>query len=163
MNRKIGEIEITTHHEINRAERFIEEVCDYYNVGSEYFANIMLGTVEAARFLISKKMEEQRPVIRITAEKSNQGITFTLQDHSANSGTKDSEDVLDKAIEDHNLSREIFIIKSLADYSKFEKTNQKIVLGFNITSIRSDRYMGRVSELQGYFKNKPVTTKKSNA
>ena len=148
---------------MHRAERFIEEVCDYYNVGTEYFANIMLGTTEAVRFLMSKKEKENGHAIAITALKTSQGITFTIQDKSGEPLPETSYDALDQAIEFNNLTREVYIMKSLADNSHFDEHQREIILEFNVTSIRSDRYMGRVSELQEYLSKKPVTTKKSDA
>ena len=54
MNKHIGELRIRDEKFLGRVEKFIEEVCDYYNIGDEYFANVMLGTSEAVRLMLGK-------------------------------------------------------------------------------------------------------------
>ena len=53
MKRDFRELVITGKQEVTKLERFIEEICDFYNINNEYFGNILLATTEAVDILFS--------------------------------------------------------------------------------------------------------------
>ena len=162
MNKPIAEIHIKEEKEIYRAERFIEEVCDYYHIGNEYFANVMLGTTEAIRMVLKKRTETGR-FITVKAIKDNKGLQFIINGGSPDGTLPEHMDPLDQAIAKEKLSRELFIIKSLSDEAKISERGSVIILGFNITSLDAERSVRRVGQLSEYFEQRKVKIKKSDA
>ena len=162
MNRTIAEISLRGEHEISQAERFVEEVCDYYHVGNEYFANVMLGTMEAVRLVLKRRPETGR-VITIQAVKHHTGLKFNIRGNPCGGGPAESPDPLDQAIAEEKLSRELFIIKSLADELRISEGGCMISLRFNITNYDSERSLGRVGHLKAYFERRKVIIDKDNA
>ena len=55
MNRDFRELVISGDGDLSKLERFVEEICDYYNINNEYFGNILLATTEAAGILLSSR------------------------------------------------------------------------------------------------------------
>ncbi len=161
MNKPIAEIRITGEEQLYRAERLIEETCDYYHVGNEYFANVMLGTTEAIR-LILNKMHSTGEHLTVTAEKNHKGLHFILKGGISKDAVSMLKDPLDKAIESEKLSRELFIIRSLADETKVTEDGLEIHLVFRITSLDAERSLGRINQLQEYYKRKVVKIKKND-
>ena len=162
MNKPIAEIYLKEEKEIYRAERFIEEVCDYYHVGNEYFANVMLGTTEAIRMVL-KNSEGAGRFITVTAIKDNKGLTFNIKGGEPEGKTGEPTDILDQAIAKERLSRELFIIKSLSDQAQFEASGCAITLGFNISSLDAERSHSRIGQLTDYFERRKVKINKSDA
>jgi hypothetical protein len=162
MNKPIGEICIRDESEMYRAERLVEEVCDYYNVGTEYFANVMLGTTEAIR-LILKRRTEIGESLTVTAIKNDKGLRFILNGGPDKVADEGNPDPLDQAIEKERLTRELFIIRSLADETKVSANGKVISLVFSITSLDAERSVGRVGLLKEYYERKAVKIRKSDA
>jgi hypothetical protein len=162
MNKPIAEICIKHESEMYRAEKLVEEVCDYYNVGNEYFANVMLGTTEAIRLVLGR-ISETGEFLTVKAVKNHKGLLFILDGGTADNDGNISRDPLDQAIEKEKLSRELFIIRSLADETKVSANGRLISLVFSITSLGAERSLGRIDQLKEYYQRKAVKTKKSDA
>ena len=162
MNKPIAEICISNESEIYRAERLIEEVCDYYHVGNEYFANVMLGTTEAIRLVLAKR-NVTGETLTVTAIKNDKGLLFILKGGTDEKAEIIVGDQLDQAIEQEKLSRELFIIRSLADETKVSANGKVISLVFRITSLDAERSIDRVGQLKEYYNRKAVKIKKNNA
>jgi hypothetical protein len=162
MNKPIGEICISSESEIYRAERLVEEVCDYYHVGSEYFANIMLGTTEAIRMILKRKTEIGES-LTVSAIKNDKGLLFILKGEPGEDLSDTGDDPLDQAVEKERLSRELFIIRSLADTTKVSANGKVINLVFRTTSVDAERSVGRIGLLKDYYQRKAVKIKKSDA
>ncbi|MBN1198697.1 MAG: hypothetical protein JXA23_05040 [Bacteroidales bacterium] len=146
MTVKTGIVSIRSLKEINRVERFIEEILDYHNIPGEYFGNILLAVTEAAT--LSLKNGEE---VTIAMSKSRKGIAFSLtRNHIA-----DIElDELDRAIAQHAFARETFIIRSLADEAEFIKEGNIILLQFYITGVNLERSLLRSDKLKSYLARK---------
>jgi hypothetical protein len=162
MNKPIAEICLKEEGEIYQAERFVEEVCDYYHVGKEYFANVMLGTTEAIR-LVLKRGKETGAYLTVKAVKDNKGLQFIINGGSPGSREEGTSDPLDQAIAEEKLSRELFIIRSLSDDAKISLDGQVISLGFNITSLDAERSINRVERLKEYLERRKVKIDTENA
>lgn len=162
MNKPIAEICLQTESEMYRAERFVEEVCDYYHVGNEYFANVMLGTTEAIRMVL-KRGKGTGAYLTVKAVKNNKGLQFIINGGAVESQEPGNADPLDQAIAEAKLSRELFIIRSLSDETKISAGGQVISLGFNITSLDAERSVNRVGQLKDYLERRKVKIRKDNA
>src|SRR5665647_2822157 len=128
MTRDFRELLITGKKEIAKLERFVEEICDYYNINNEYFGNILLATTEAAGILFSLNESTEHGVIAISFDRNPKGLMFKIKLGRTDESLIESEDVLDREIRKHKLSRDIFIIKALTDEITISVNAKSIVL-----------------------------------
>jgi hypothetical protein len=145
-------ITIRSKKDLNRLERFIEEILDYYNIPGEYFGNILLAVTESA--LLSLKDERE---VSVKMKKSRKGVSFSI---TCKDATDNELDELDKAIAKNTLARESFIIRSLADEAELLRDGKTIALRFHITGINFERSLLRSEKLRSYLirKEKVVDT-----
>ena len=76
MKRDYRELVITGKKEISKLERFVEEICDYYNINNEYFGNILLATTEAADILFSLNESIENGLVGIQFDRNSKGLVF---------------------------------------------------------------------------------------
>lgn len=152
MKNDYREIVIKDKRSIGRLERFIEEICDYYNIHHEYFGNVMLATTEAAEILMTINQREFSEGIVIRFDRNSKGLIFTLRMNFAEEQEKGKEDVLDIAIRTHQLEKEIYIVKSLADEVTISLNGKSIILIFYVSSMNYEKSLDRINRLKGYWK-----------
>lgn len=161
MTRNIAELTILNSSELFKVEKFIEEVCDYYHIGNEYFGNVMLGTTEAVLWLLNKNISQTVNFLKINAIKSNKGIKFVLTGGEINNTGIENEDSLNRAIENEKHIRELYIIKSLSDEMHLSADSQEITLVYYISCLDTERTYYRLNQLKQYF-NKVEELKNEN-
>lgn len=157
MKKHIGEIRIKDLKAVARAERFVEELCDYYHISDEYFANVMLASTEAVRLMITRG--DVPSEVTLAAVKTNKGLKFSIERLNKKEVFNSDTDPLDAAIESQQLTRELFIIKSLSDELKVHDHGRKIDLTFYITSLNAETSIWRIEKLKDYFRTKPKLVK----
>ncbi|MBL7137744.1 MAG: hypothetical protein ISS17_03095 [Bacteroidales bacterium] len=141
-----GIITIRSKEELNRLERFIEEILDYYNIPGEYFGNILLAVTEAAQLGIKHDRE-----VTVKMKKRRSDVSFSITKKNA---TVDEQDELERAIAWQAIARETFIIRSLADEAELLKDGKTIALKFHIAGINLERALERKEKLKNYFTRK---------
>jgi len=156
MKRDFRELAITGKKEISKLERFVEEICDYYNINNEYFGNVLLATTDAAAILFSLSDSPDNSEVRITFGRNNRGLVFKIRLGNFEDSTEDSEDILDREIRKHKLSRDIYIIKALTDEIKISVNARTIVLVFYVSSINYEKSLQRINELKDYWHKKDL-------
>ena len=149
-------------HEINRVERFIEEICDYYNVNNEYFGNILLATTEAAEILLSLNNVLEKGKLLIHFERSQKGLIFKIKLLEGPDREGADEDILDREIKKHKLSKEIFIVKALADEITISLNGKAITMTFYISSMNYEKSLKRINKLKEYWEKRVVLSPKKN-
>jgi len=156
------ELAIKGIHEINKVERFIEEICDYYNVNNEYFGNILLATTEAAEILLSLNNVLEKGRLLIHFERSQKGLIFKIKllDGTGHEGAE--EDILDKEIRKHKLSKEIFIVKALADEITISINGKAIIMTFYISSMNYEKSLQRINKLKEYWEKRVTLSPQKN-
>jgi len=142
--------------EIHKLERFIEEICDYYNINNEYFGNVLLATTEAANILLAVTERQEMGLVLVRFERNPKGLTFKIRLEDKLEGSEETEDVLDKEIRKHRLSKEIFIVKALTDEITISLSGKSITLTFYISSMNYEKSLYRINQLKEYW-NKNVT------
>jgi len=160
MKKDLRKISISGLKEINKLERFIEEICDYYNINNEYFGNILLATTESTNILLSLNANPSKGKVLIGFERSPKGLVFRIKLNNPELNSEKTEDFLDTEIRKHKLSKEIFIIKALTDEITISVDGKSIILIFYVSSINYEKSLQRISKLQEYF-NKKVSVKQS--
>ena len=148
------ELVITGRKEVSKLERFVEEVCEYYNVNNEYFGNILLATTEAADILFSLNNACETDSIVIRFDRNKKGLVFKIKLDNEPGVIEDAEDLLDKEIRRHRLSRDIFIIKALADEITISVNAKSIILVFYVSSMNFEKSLDRINKLKDYWEKK---------
>jgi hypothetical protein len=156
MIKDIRKLVISGEKEIAKLERFVEEICDYYNINNEYFGNILLATTEAARILLSLNETAERGEISINFDRNPKGLIFNFKLEGGDGVNIDNEDLLDREIRKHKLSRDIFIIKALTDEITISVNAKSIVLVFYVSSMNYEKSLIRIRELKEYWSKKDV-------
>ena len=154
------ELVITGRKEVSKLERFVEEVCEYYNVNNEYFGNILLATTEAADILFSLNNACETDSIVIRFDRNKKGLVFKIKLDNEPGVIEDAEDLLDKEIRRHKLSRDIFIIKALADEITISVNAKSIILVFYVSSMNFEKSLDRINKLKDYWEKKEGVTQK---
>jgi len=161
MRKDLRKISISGTKEINKLERFIEEICDYYNINNEYFGNILLATTESANILLALDDNPNKGKISIGFERTPKGLVFHIKLTNPEINSEKEKDFLDNEIRKHKLSKEIFIIRSLTDEITISIDGKSIRLVFYVSSINYEKSLQRINKLKEYF-SKEVSVKQKN-
>jgi hypothetical protein len=156
MKKDFRELVIKEHKEINKLERFVEEICDYYNINNEYFGNIQLATTEAVGILFSLNDFSGDGFVSISFDRKPNGLMFKIKMGGSDISLINSEDILDREIRKHKLSRDIFIIKALADEITISVNARSIILVFYVSSMNYEKSLKRINELKEYWMKKDI-------
>lgn len=161
MKKASKEIDINGIKEIFILERFVEEICDFYNINNEYFGNILLATTEAAAILLSLNDISEKGKLLVRFDRSPKGLMFKIRvTDEGNSGI--NEDILDQEIRKHKLSKEIFIVKALADEITISLSGKDIVLIFYVSSMNYEKSLLRINKLKEYWEQRVAVSPNNN-
>jgi hypothetical protein len=160
MKRDFRELVITGKQEVTKLDRFVEEICDFYNINNEYFGNILLATTEAVDILFSINESSENALITISFDRNPKGLVFKIKMGSCDGAIPDNEDILDREIRKHKLAREIFIIKALTDEITISVNARSIILVFYVSSMNYEKSLQRINELKEYWNKKDIVIHK---
>ena len=142
-------------NEISEVERFVENICDYYNLNSTYFGNIMVAVTEAVEnAIVHGNLQNKEKFVLIHFDFSQKGIDFTIEDEGSGFDYNSIPDATDAQGNPEKKGTGIYLIKALADEVHFIDKGRKIQLIFNITSINSEVFINRKKHIDEYFKIK---------
>jgi hypothetical protein len=160
MNRDFRELVITGKGDLSKLERFVEEICDYYNINNEYFGNILLATTEAAGILFSINEPAEETHLAIRFDRSSKGLIFKIRLGHEDQDEVVNEDVLDREIRKHKLARDIYIVKALADEITISVNARSITMVFYVSSMNYEKSLNRIKELKEYWIRKDMVIHK---
>ncbi|MDP1621810.1 MAG: hypothetical protein Q8M08_05685 [Bacteroidales bacterium] len=160
MKRDFRELVIVGKKEIAKLERFVEEICDYYNINNEYFGNVLLATTEAANIMFALNESSEKGCIVISFDRNPKGLVFRIKLKNGVDETTVNEDILDREIRKHKLARDIFIIKALTDEIEISVNARSIILVFYVSSMNYEKSLQRINELKEYWSKKDIVIHK---
>ncbi len=136
---------------INEVERFVEQICDEFNIYNNYYANILLSVTEAYTNAVEhgNHYDENKSVNIMFSSESN-GLTFSIEDEGDGyeiDKIPDPTDIKNEGVE----GRGLFMINSLADQVELENNGSKIKLQFLISSINREMANKRNSLFHQYI------------
>lgn len=142
-------------HQITEVERFVEDICDYYNLNNSYFGNIIVAVTEAVEnAIIHGNQENKEKYVLIHFDFSQKGIGFTIEDEGRGFDFNSIPDPTDMQNNPEKKGTGIYLIKVLADNVHFLENGRKVQLTFNITSINKEVFINRKKHINEYFKVK---------
>ncbi len=138
---------------ISSIERFVEEICDYYNINDTYFGNILIALTEAFNnAVIHGNKGDASKKIHVVFESKPKGLSFTVSDEGAGYDPDEVPDPLDLEIDDANKSgRGIFLIRSLSDKIEIKNDGSSVEMFFRISGIGHEAMKKRIGHFNEYF------------
>jgi serine/threonine-protein kinase RsbW len=138
MIRKEG-IELKTDRlYINKVEQFVEQICDEYNIFTDYYGNILMSVIEAyTNAVVHGNHYDENKHVQIRFESETNGLAFYVEDEGAGfdvNGVPDPTDINATGEE----GRGLFTIKALADKVEFLNNGSTIKMTFLISSINHE-------------------------
>lgn len=149
---------------IHLVEKFVEEICDIYNINNTYFGNILLALTEAVENAIihGNKLISAKNVY-LDFESGPKGLVFEVSDEGKGFDYSDIPDPTDLSVNFvENKGNGIFLIKSLADEVCFSDNGRKLQIIFHISSINKQKATDRIEMLNKFNQEKKLENKKSN-
>ncbi|MEN8223901.1 MAG: ATP-binding protein [Bacteroidota bacterium] len=141
---------------ISSIERFVEEICDYYNINDTYFGNILIALTEAFQnALVHGNKNDPSKSIHIVFESKVKGLSFTVTDEGAGFDPDTVPDPLDLDVEDDTeKGRGIFLMRSLSDKMVLTEEGRSIEMFFRISGIGHEAMKKRISSFNEYYQTK---------
>ena len=141
---------------ISAIERFVEEVCDYYNINDTYFGNILIALTEAFNnALIHGNQNNPTKKIKVVFESKPKGLSFTVTDEGAGFDPEDVPDPLDLEIDPSTeTGRGLFLMRSLSDKMEIKEDGSCIEMFFRISGIGHEAMKKRITHFNEYYKTK---------
>ncbi len=137
---------------IHEVERFVEDICEEYNINNTYFGNILIAVTEAFENAV-RHGNNNDPARNVTIDFTSkpEGLSFAISDEGIGFNINDVPDPTDINIEVEKIKgRGIFLIKTLADEVRFPESGTKIEILFKISSINSELAIDRINQLKEF-------------
>jgi len=141
---------------ISSIERFVEEICDYYNINDTYFGNILIALTEAFQnALIHGNKNDPSKTINVVFESKPKGLSFTVTDEGAGFDPDTVPDPLDLDVDvELEKGRGVFLMRSLSDKLIVTDNGRSIEMFFRISGIGHEAMKKRISHFNEYFQTK---------
>ncbi|MEI6852738.1 MAG: ATP-binding protein [Bacteroidota bacterium] len=149
--------------EIHEVEKFVEDICDYYNINNSYFGNILVAVSEAVEnSIVHGNKQDPSKSISICFEANQKGIVFSIEDEGEGFNFDNIPDPTDFQNNPEKKGTGIFLIKTLTDETLFLNNGRKVQLQFNITSINREVFSRRMKHVDEYFNVKKDVFEKNS-
>lgn len=141
---------------ISSVERFVEEICDYYNINDTYFGNILIALTEGFRNAIDHgNGNDPDKKVSIVFESKPKGLSFTISDEGEGFDPQQVPDPLDLDTDvETSTGRGLFLMRSLSDKMEISDEGRSIEMFFRISGIGHETMKKRISSFNEYFQTK---------
>ncbi len=154
MNKELKHLTIfSDFSEMHKVEKFVEDICDHYNINNNYFSNIIMVLTEAVSNAIVHGNKENKSLkVSINFDAVPSGLRFSIEDEGAGFDSTKIQDPTDINVEfNENSGTGLFLMERLSDEIKFLKNGRKIVVLFDTASINYELSVQRRKEIKKYF------------
>lgn len=142
---------------IHQAEKFVEEICDYYNINNTYFGNITIAITEAVKNAIEHgNNKNPDKMVNLVFEKHPAGLLFQIADEGDGFNFENIPNPTDDAEVE---AKGLFLIRSLSDDVEFKENGSVINLLFNTSSIHREIAIDRINKLKAYNQQNKIAAK----
>jgi len=164
ISEKIQLILVSLQENIFQVEKFIEDICDEYNINNTYFGNILVAVTEAYENAIKHgNGNDPSKHVDITFKSTPEGLLFTIKDEGKGFDINNIPDPTDiNADPKETKGRGLFLINSLADKVKFVGNGNTVEILFKISSINSEIATERIKQLKKYSGTKETVSRTNN-
>ena len=114
-------------------ERMIEDVCDLYNIGQDYYGNILIAITEAVNNAIYHG-NQANPTknIDIFFKSTPDHVSFIIKDEGLGFNFNILPDPTNPENIDKPNGRGVFLMRNLADKVSFEDNGATVILDFKV-------------------------------
>lgn len=143
---------------INLVEKFIDEICDEYNISNTFFGNILISVTEAVKNAIFfGNLSDKNKKVSLSFVANPAYISFTVADEGKGIRFSDEDIRIIEEFNGQDRDNGLFLIQKLADIVKFYNNGSKIEMIFHISTINRKLAVDRMSEMKKYFSSKNST------
>lgn len=120
---------------VQLVEKYIDEICQFYNIGEENYGNILVAVSEAVNNAIchGNRLDPSKSV-KFFYETKDFNLCFIIEDE----GDGFNSDTLPDPTDPNNISspngRGVFLMKKLSDDIKFLNDGRRVELYFRISN-----------------------------
>jgi serine/threonine-protein kinase RsbW len=116
-------------------ERFVDEICEFYNIGDENYGNILIAITEAVSNAIyhGNRLDPDKSV-RFFYETKDNNLCFTVQDEGRGYNPETLPDPTDPENVENPNGRGVFLMRRLTDDIKFFDEGRKVEMYFRIAN-----------------------------
>ena len=120
---------------VSLVEKFIDDICQYYNIGDENYGNILVAVTEAVTNAIyhGNRLNPDKSV-RFFYETKDNNLCFTVQDEGAGYNPETLPDPTDPENIETPNGRGVFLMRKLTDDIKFLDEGRRVELYFRIAN-----------------------------
>ncbi len=131
-------------------QRFIEEICEEFNINKTFFGNISISVTEAVRnAILHGNKEDNTKNVDVEFGKDQKSFIFIVRDYGKGFDFTNLPDPTDINFENAS-GRGIYLIKSLSDKVEFLKKGATIKIQFDICNINQNIIESRKQALAEY-------------
>lgn len=145
---------------IHKVEKFVEDICDEFNINNTYFGNILVALTEAVENAM-KHGNGNNPSkhVQIIFSSKPEGLSFIIKDEGNGFDLNTIPDPTDISVDaDQVKGRGIFLIKNLADEVHFTENGSSVEVIFKISSINHELAVERMNLLKKYSGIKEISS-----
>lgn len=148
--------------DIHLVERFVEEICDEYNINNTYFGNILVSLTEAIEnAIVHGNASNAGKSVAVTFESTAKGLIFEVSDEGQGFDYMNIPDAADPVSNPEKKGTGLFLIRTLADEVDFKENGRTIQIMFYISSINQQIATERISQFHTFTKSgKEIKEKK---
>jgi serine/threonine-protein kinase RsbW len=116
-------------------ERFVDEICEFYNIGDENYGNILIAITEAVSNAIyhGNRLDPDKSV-RFFYETKDNNLCFTVQDEGRGYNPETLPDPTDPENVENPNGRGVFLMRRLTDDIKFFDEGRKVEMYYRIAN-----------------------------
>jgi serine/threonine-protein kinase RsbW len=120
---------------VSLVERFVDEICQFYNIGDENYGNILVAVTEAVNNAIfhGNRLDPEKSV-KFFYENKDNNLCFTVEDEGKGYNPDTLPDPTDPANLEVPHGRGVFLMKQLTDDIKFFNDGRKVELYFRLVN-----------------------------
>lgn len=141
---------LTNIHAVNK---FIEDICDHYNIFNSYFGHILTAVTEAVQnaILHGNRNDPEKQVV-LQFESRQEGLCFIISDEGYGFNPDSLPDPTDIS-NDGMMGRGLFLMRALSDEINYKDGGRTVELLFIITGIDQDVAAARADQVNKYFES----------
>jgi serine/threonine-protein kinase RsbW len=150
---------------IHQVEKFVEDICDEFNINNTYFGNILVTLTEAVENAMKHgNGNDPSKKVQIIFTSKPEGLSFVVKDEGNGFDINQIPDPTDLNTDpEESKGRGIFLIKSLADEVKFLDKGNTVEIIFKISSINSEMAIERIKQLKKFSGTKETTSSRNDS
>lgn len=118
---------------ISLVGKYVDEICEYYNIGDENYGNILVAVTEAVSNAIyhGNRLNPEK-MVSFRYESVNNSLCFVIEDEGRGYNPDTLPDPTDPENVESPNGRGVFLMRKLSDEIKFENNGTRVELYFKI-------------------------------